>query len=51
MTETVPIDRPRVANRVPRQRSAKPATVSASALALHTSIAAGPTSATSKPKA
>ena len=35
MTETVTIDRPSVAKPVSRPRSAKPATVSASALALH----------------
>ena len=35
MTETVAIDRPSVAKSVSRRRSAKPATVSASALALH----------------
>ena len=35
MTETVTIDRPSVAKPVSRRRSAKPATVSASALALH----------------
>ena len=48
MTETVAIDRPSVAKPVSRPRSRKPATVSASALAL-ISIAAGPTSASSKP--
>jgi hypothetical protein len=35
MTETVGVDPPPVAKPVSRQRSAKPATVSASALALH----------------
>ena len=35
MTETVGTDRPSVAKPVSRPRSAKPATVSASALALH----------------
>jgi len=35
MTETVAIDRPPAAKPVSRPRSAKPATVSASALALH----------------
>ena len=35
MTETVTIDRPSVAKPASRRRSAKPATVSASALALH----------------
>ena len=35
MTATVTIDRPPVAKPVPRRRSAKPATVSASALAQH----------------
>ena len=35
MTETVAIDRPSVAKPVSRRRSAKPATVSASALAQH----------------
>jgi hypothetical protein len=50
MTETVAIDRPPVAKPVSRPRSTKPATVSASALALHLD-AAGPTSASSKPKA
>src|SRR5260370_36618531 len=35
MAETVTIDRPSVAKPVSRRRSAKPATVSASALALH----------------
>ena len=35
MTETVAIDRPPVAKPVSRRRSTKPATVSASALALH----------------
>jgi hypothetical protein len=35
MTETVATDHPPVAKPVPRRRSAKPATVSASALALH----------------
>ena len=35
MTETVTIDRPSVAKPVSRRRSTKPATVSASALALH----------------
>ena len=35
MTETVTIDRPPVAKPVSRRRSAKPATVSASALAQH----------------
>ena len=35
MTETVAIDRPSVAKPVSRPRSSKPATVSASALALH----------------
>ena len=35
MAETVTIDRPPVAKPVPRRRSAKPATVSASALAQH----------------
>ena len=35
MTATVTIDRPSVAKPVSRPRSAKPATVSASALALH----------------
>ena len=35
MTETVTIDRPPVAKSVSRPRSRKPATVSASALALH----------------
>ena len=35
MTETVAIDRPSVAKPVSRRRSRKPATVSASALALH----------------
>ena len=35
MTETVTIDRPSVAKPVSRPRSRKPATVSASALALH----------------
>ena len=35
MAETVAIDRPSVAKPVSRRRSAKPATVSASALALH----------------
>ena len=35
MTETVTIDRPSVAKPVSRPRSTKPATVSASALALH----------------
>ena len=35
MTETVTTDRPSVAKPVSRPRSAKPATVSASALALH----------------
>jgi hypothetical protein len=35
MTETVAIVRPSVAKTIPRPRSRKPATVSASALALH----------------
>jgi hypothetical protein len=35
MAETITTDRPSVANSVTRRRSAKPATVSASALALH----------------
>jgi hypothetical protein len=35
MTETATIDRPSVAKPVSRRRSAKPATVSATALALH----------------
>ena len=35
MAETVAIDRPPVAKPVSRRQSAKPATVSASALALH----------------
>ena len=35
MAETVTIDRPSVAKSISRRQSAKPATVSASALALH----------------
>ena len=35
MTETITVDRPSVAKPVSRPRSRKPATVSASALALH----------------
>jgi len=49
MAEIITIDRPSVAKPVSRPQSRKRATVSASARC--TSIAAGPTSASSKPKA